>query len=71
MQDEHVLTADIFEDLDENFAIVKSLDPCIDQTDVHPPVHGQASSDGFAEGRERVPGDDFRFLMICHGQPWS
>ena len=53
LHDEHVLPADVFLDLDENFHVVEALHHRLDDG------HVQVGADALREGTVRVAGNDF------------
>ena len=70
LDDEHVLAADVLEDLDEDLGVVEALDPGLDQLDGLAAVHRDAPRD---RGRERTVGvarDQLRLEQGVHCGPF-
>ena len=58
--------AHIFEDLNENLAIIEPLDARIDQTRAHAAVNCHAPGDRFGKGQVGVPCDQLGFGHVWH-----
>ena len=67
LDDEHVLAADVFINLDENLLIAEALHPCVHERDVHPPVHRHPPRHGFCKRQVGIARDELWFRGEMHG----
>ena len=66
LDDEHVLTPDIFEHFDKDLAIVEPLDPRIHQSDMYTAMHAHPAGNGFGQWTVSIPSNKLGFVQLWH-----